>query len=119
MEQTPAEQRSVPLQKVPSSHAVPVRLVHVPGVTPLQVTQSVATPPPHALVQQTVSTQVVPVWHMASRLQEPPGVFTGWHWFRPPVVLQKNPPVHWLSWVQPPWQAVPLQGVVGPHETGV
>jgi hypothetical protein len=115
----PAAQRSAPLQKVPSSQTVPVWFVHVPGVVPLQVTQSVATPPPHALVQQTVSTQVVPVWHMASRLHEPPGVFTVWHWFRPPVVLQKKPPGHWLSCVQPPWHAVPLQGTVAPHGTGV
>jgi len=71
---------SAPLQKVPSSHVVPlVTLVHVPGDAPLQVTQSVATPPPQLLVQHTVSTHDVPTWHIWSRLHEPPGPFTGWH----------------------------------------
>lgn len=54
----PAEQVSAPLQKIPSLQEVPVCGVHVPGLVPLQVWQSVARPPPHALVQHTVSTQV-------------------------------------------------------------
>jgi hypothetical protein len=77
----PAAHLSAPLQNVPSSHVVPVCGVHVPGVVPLQVWQSFGLPPPHAVVQQTVSTQVVPVPHIESREHEPPGVLTGWHWF--------------------------------------
>jgi hypothetical protein len=66
---------------------VPVWFVHVPGEAPLHVTQSVATPPPQAVVQHTVSTQVVPVWHIWSREHEPPGALVGWHAF----TLQKKP----------------------------
>jgi hypothetical protein len=70
---TPALHVSAPLQNRPSSHAVPVKLVQVPGVAPLHVTQSVVTPPPHAVVQHTESTHVVPDWHMVSRVHCPPG----------------------------------------------
>jgi hypothetical protein len=56
--QAPAEQVSAPLQNVPSLQGVPLWAVQVPGFVPLQVWQSVARPPPHALVQQTESTQV-------------------------------------------------------------
>jgi hypothetical protein len=88
--------------------------VQVPGLVPLQVMQSVARPPPQALVQQTLSTQVVPAWHMASRVHPAPGPPTGAH----VLPLQKKPLVHWLSVAQEPWQAVPLHGVVGPQGTG-
>jgi hypothetical protein len=54
----PLEQVSAPLQNTLSLHDVPVWAVQVPGLEPLHVWQSVVTPPPHALVQQTVSTQV-------------------------------------------------------------
>ena len=72
----PAAHTSAPLQKVPSSHAVPVWFVQVPGEAPLHVTQSSGFPPPQAVVQHTVSTQVVPPWHIVFREQEPPGAFT-------------------------------------------
>jgi hypothetical protein len=71
----PAEHVSAPLQKTPSLHDVPVCGVQVPGLVPLQVWQSVGSPPPHALVQQTESTQVSagPAWlHIAVRAQVPP-----------------------------------------------
>lgn len=59
--QTPALHVSVPLQKSPSSHGVPVKFVQVPAVPwPLHVTQSVVAPPPQAEVQHTPSTHVVP-----------------------------------------------------------
>jgi hypothetical protein len=54
----PLEHVSAPLQNTLSLHDVPVCAVHVPGLEPLQVWQSVFTPPPHALVQQTESTHV-------------------------------------------------------------
>jgi hypothetical protein len=114
--QAPAAHVSAPLQNVASLHDVPDWGVQVPGEAPLQVMQSVARPPPHALVQHTVSTQAVPPWHIVSRRHEPPGPFTASHC----VVskLQKKPLVHWLSAEQVPWQAVPLQGVAAPHGTG-
>ena len=50
-------------------------------------------------------------------MQAPPGVFTGWQ--VDDTVLQKNPAVHWMSVVHPPWHAAPLHGTVAPHATGV
>jgi hypothetical protein len=72
---TPAAQVSAPLQNTLSLQDVPVCGVHVPGLEPLQVWQSVVTPPPQVLVQQTESTQVsaCPDWvHIAVRAQVAP-----------------------------------------------
>lgn len=78
---TPALHVSVPLQNKPSSHGVPVWFVQVPAVPcPLHVTQSVVTPPPHAVAQQTVSTQKAD-WHIPLRVHAPPGESTGSHLF--------------------------------------
>lgn len=94
--------------------------MHVPGLDPLQVWQSVVTPPPHELVQHTESTHVSACgfWlHIALRLHDPPTPCTGEH----VPVLQKNPVGQSVSTVQAPWHAVfvPLQGMAAPHEAGV
>jgi hypothetical protein len=114
----PVAQVSAPLQNTLSSHAVPVWLVHVPGDEPLHVWQSVTSPPPHALVQHTVSTHVSagPLWlHIEVRKQEPPVVTWGSH--LPIGMLQKKPPGHCPSLVHAPWHAEfdPSQGVAAPH----
>jgi hypothetical protein len=77
--QAPAAHVSAPLQNVPSLHDVPVCAVQVPGVVPLQVWQSVGSPPPQALVQQTPSTHVFPAWHWFDPVQVPPGPFFAVH----------------------------------------
>jgi hypothetical protein len=117
----PAAQVSAPLQKSPSLHAVPVWFVQVPGLVPLQVWQSVATPPPHTVVQHTVSTQVSTAglcWHIAVREQLPPTPLSTSQRFV--VRLQKKVPGQSASELQAPWQAVlpGLHGVVAPHATG-
>ena len=117
--QAPVAQVSGPLQKIPSLHAVRFCGVHVPGDVPLQVWQSVVTPPPHALVQHTLSTHVRggPVWrHIWLRVHGSPMSESPSQ--RCVVRLQKKLAVQSVSALQAPWQAVPLHGVVGPHATG-
>jgi hypothetical protein len=108
------------LQKTPSLHAVPLSVVHVPGLVPLHVWQSVVTPPPQELVQHTESTQVSAsgFWlHIALRLHEPPAPCTA----AQVPELQKKSDGQSVSTAQTPWQAVfaALHGVVAPHASGV
>jgi hypothetical protein len=96
-------------------------LVQVPGVEPLQVWQSVATPPPHELVQHTLSTHVS-AWgfcrHMALREQLPPAPWSASHWLV--VRLQNHVLGQSMSDVHAPWQPVFvwLHGVVAPQAAG-
>jgi hypothetical protein len=96
-------------------------LVQVPGLEPLHVWQSVATPPPHALVQHTLSTQRSAsglCWHICVREQLPPAAWSASQ--RLVVRLQKKVLGQSASVVHAPWQAVlaGLHGVVGPQATG-
>jgi hypothetical protein len=95
--------------------------VQVPGLVPLHVWQSVATPPPQVLVQHTVSTHVSAVglcWHISGREQVPPMPWSTSHWCD--TRLQKNVVGQSTSALHAPWQAVlpGLHGVVAPQLTG-
>jgi hypothetical protein len=87
----------------------------------LHVWQSVVTPPPHELVQHTLSTQVSTdglCWHISTREQAPPTPWSTSHWCD--TRLQNHVVGHSESELHAPWQAVlpALHGVVAPHATG-
>ena len=75
--QAPAEQESPSVHASPSSHAVEVNGVHVPGLTS-HAWQSNGSLPPQAVAQQTLSSQW-PLPHIVSRLQVDPSGRRGSH----------------------------------------
>jgi hypothetical protein len=121
----PLEQLSLTVQAFPSLHAVVLgTLKHVPTcVGTLHAMQSLGSPLPHTVSQHTPSMQWSPaVEHSRHpgclqwvvRLHDPPEPSWG---TQLPELLQKLPGEQSVSCVQPPVQALPLQGpghVTGP-----
>jgi hypothetical protein len=121
----PLEQLSLTVQAFPSLHVVVLgTLKHVPTwVGTLHAMQSLGSPLPQTVSQHTPSMQWSPaVEHSRHpgclqwvvRLQDPPEPSCG---TQLPELLQKLPGEQSVSCVQPPVQALPLQGpghVTGP-----
>jgi hypothetical protein len=82
----PVLHASAVVQAFPSSQVVLFSDWQVPVAS--HAWQSLGLFPPHAVLQQKLSTQVFPPAHCASREQDPPGGRTVTHWFD---ALQKKP----------------------------
>jgi len=125
--QAPPLHASLWVQALPSLHDVVLgTLKQVPTwLATLQAMQSLVSPLPQGVSQQTPSTQLSPaVAHSRQptclqcvlRLQDPPEPSCG---TQLPEKLQKFPAEQSLSWVHPPVQSAPLHGPGHVTGTGI